>query len=94
MKKTTSLWTMKMRTRGAIVPLIRILLLMRKFRVEVVEQKTKLLRNGCTESIFILNFNLATRTDTIFRKLARIYEIEKMAYSKGKTFGKGTILLK
>ncbi|MBP9718379.1 hypothetical protein KBD59_03725 [Candidatus Gracilibacteria bacterium] len=94
MTSTHSLWIMKITTRGAITPLIRIMLLMRKFRVEIVEQKTKRLKNGLVESTFLLDFAIATRTDTIFRKLARIYEIEKMAYSKGKRLGAATVKLK
>ena len=67
--------------KHSTMPLMRVLLLLRKFNVEIarleVEQKGAASFRVCC----MLNFDHAYRTQTVYKKIGRLYDIQKLSAS-------------
>ena len=93
-RKNNHYWTLSIRTDSPLTPLVRIFLILRKFRVSLVRMKVVPRGKAQTEIIMKLDFALSTRTDTVFRKIARLYDVIRVQYAQGTTLGKKKIILK
>lgn len=81
---TTHLWTMKIALVDHAMPLIRLLLILRKFRVAVVDIAISQVSAEHWEGTFVLDYRLSTRIDTVFKKMSRLYDVAKLSYGQGK----------
>ena len=80
MKKPSRTFTMTVTTTGDAMPLLRMVLIMRKFKVEIMEMKIKKKNSGQWVGTYVLDFSKASRTHTVFKKMQRLYDVEKLTY--------------
>lgn len=90
--KPSHFWKTDMTLVGHTMPLIRIFLILRKFRVEVVSVQVKKTSADHWKGSFVLDYRLSNRIDTVFKKMARLYDVAKLRYGHGKTPQKYIIL--
>lgn len=93
-ESTLQFWSMELKTIGTVMPLIRILLVLRKFRVHIDKIQVDPYDSKHWHCVFLLEFSKSTRTDAIFRKLARLYDVGKLRYNMGKKVTHKAIVLK
>lgn len=73
---------MNLEMAGDSVPLLRVLLILRKFKVgiERLEVASAKNRKGFWKARFDLDFSHAPRTTTVFKKIERLYDVVKIIY--------------
>lgn len=80
------LWVMQLKLIDHAMPLIRILLFLRKFRVEIEAVKVTHDSPEHWSAEFVLDFKKSTKTDTVFKKVARFYDVAEVKYHQGSSF--------
>ena len=74
-------WILNLKLDGEVTPLLRIFLLMRKFRVSVVRMKLeKDVELGECMVEMTLDFSIATRVETVFKKLNRFFDVLGLSF--------------
>lgn len=71
-------WTLSIKMFGHVMPMIRILLLLRKFRVEIEAIHTERLDVCHWQAILTLGCTEASRKETILKKIARFYDVVEL----------------
>lgn len=80
------LWVVQLKLVDHAMPLIRILLFLRKFRVVVESVNVNHLSPDYWLAEFVLDFEKSTKTETVFKKLARFYDVVELGYHQGASF--------
>lgn len=87
-------YTMQLTLIGHNMPLLRILLILRKFRVGIESIEVNRKNSSHWKAKFVLDFQLSTRTDTVFKKIGRLFDVKNLKYSKGENLSAKTMTLK
>ena len=76
----TKLWKMELKLIGHNMPLIRVFIILRKFRVGIEKIDVKRLDDNHWKASFLLDLSLSPRTDTVFKKVSMLYDVAAVKY--------------